>query len=75
MKREYIVWGSAVVVLLAVGMVVGKQHLTPVQAEHAGTFRYWFWQNRSLDLAVQLGLVFVGALGISALLPRDRHDG
>jgi hypothetical protein len=32
------------------------------------------WQSRSLDLAVQVGLIFVGALGIAALLPRGRED-
>ena len=37
-----------------------------------GSFRQWFWESRSLDLVAQVGLIFVGALGIAALLPRDK---
>jgi hypothetical protein len=37
-------------------------------------FRVRFWQGRSLDLAVQAALVLVGALSISALLPRSGEE-
>lgn len=41
---------------------------------HDDTFRAHFWQGRSLDLAVQAALLLVGALSISALLPRGREE-
>jgi hypothetical protein len=37
------------------------------------TFREWLWGTRSMDLAVQVGIIFVGALGIAALLPRGNE--
>ena len=32
------------------------------------------WESRSLDLVAQVGLIFVGALGIAALLPKGKGD-
>jgi hypothetical protein len=32
------------------------------------------WRARRADLAIQLGLVFVGALGIRALLPPEDEE-
>ena len=69
MNREYIVWAAAVVVLLLVGWLIGQQFMTLTGETNATAFRQWFWEARSLDLAVQVGLIFVGALGISSLLP------
>jgi len=40
-------------------------------ASESAAFRQWLWERRSLDLAVQVGLIFVGALGIAALLPKS----
>lgn len=37
-------------------------------------FRSWFWEKRSLDLIVQMVLVFAGALGITAILPVEDED-
>ena len=39
-------------------------------------FRAWFWEHRTLDLAVQVVLIFAGALGIAAILPieEENHD-
>jgi hypothetical protein len=39
-----------------------------------GDFREWFWQHRTLDLAVQVVLIFAGALGIAAILPIEEED-
>ncbi|MHB1355102.1 MAG: hypothetical protein ACYCZF_03885 [Anaerolineae bacterium] len=34
------------------------------------------WQDRKVDLAIHLGMFFVGALGIRVLLPRyDEREG
>ena len=41
----------------------------------ATLFRQRFWESRNLDLAVQVGLIFAGALGIAALLPMDKEGG
>jgi multisubunit Na+/H+ antiporter MnhB subunit len=39
------------------------------------TFQAWFWEKRSLDIAVQIGMVIAGALGIAAILPmEDDHN-
>ena len=37
------------------------------------SFREWFWESRALDLVAQAGLIFAGALGIAALLPREKE--
>ena len=82
MNREHIAWLGAAVMLLIVGLLVGWLFLPPAgdtgavrQPESAAvSFREWFWESRSLDLAAQVGLIFVGALGIAALLPRGEED-
>jgi hypothetical protein len=89
-NREYIAWIGVVVLLLLVGLLIGRQFLPrPDDASAAqrpepfgypqdlpveGSFRQWFWESRGLDLAAQVGLIFVGALGIAALLPRGREE-
>jgi hypothetical protein len=56
----------------------GEADLTPSETEmmdvRDDAFRARFWQGRSLDLAVQAALVLVGALSISALLPRGQEE-
>ena len=86
MNREHAAWIGAVVVLLTIGLLIGRQCLaTPgvahvaqrselVLSEAEGSFRHWFWESRSLDLAAQVGLIFAGALGIAALLPRGKEE-
>ena len=82
MNREYVAWIGTVVVLLIVGLLIGRQFLSkPDDASTAwrpelveGSFRQWFWESRSLDLAAQVGLIFAGALGIAALLPRGKEE-
>jgi hypothetical protein len=75
-SRDDLPWIGLVVLLLAGGLLVGRQWMPP-PADGEGTsesaaFRQWMWESRSLDLAVQVGLVFVGALGMAALLPRSQ---
>ncbi len=45
-------------------------------ASDESDFRAWFWEHRTLDLAVQVVLIFAGALGIAAILPieKETHD-
>ena len=80
MSREDVAWVVFAVVLLVFGFVIGRRFLLLPQYQDAvsppaesGSFRAWFWQQRSLDLAVQVGLVVVGALSIAGLLPHNRE--
>lgn len=73
MNREHLLWAGIVIALLAVGLWIGRQFAAWSSPTDATFFRRWFWEARSLDLAVQAALVLVGALGAAALLPRDRE--
>lgn len=76
MKRETILWSTLAAVLLFVGLAVGRT-LAPGASDHvediASTFRTWFWERRTIDLLVQVGLIFAGALGVAAILPHPRE--
>ena len=82
MSREYLPWMGVAVVLLLGGLVIGRHFAHPPDSACVGgdpetgrgSFRQWFWESRSLDLAVQVGLIFVGALGIVALLPSSKEE-
>lgn len=79
MNRERTGWFGIVALLLIVGLLIGQWFLrSPADAAEAplseDSFRLWFWVNRRLDLLAQVGLIFAGALGIAALLPRGRDD-
>ena len=74
LQREHVAWAGVVVVLLITGLLIGRQFLAPPDDARIASFRQWFWESRSLDLVAQVGLIFVGALGIAALLPRDKED-
>lgn len=72
MRRENLPWFTLALLLLAGGWFASQQMQVSLPAGQATaeTFREWLWGIRSLDLAVQVGIIFVGALGIAALLPR-----
>ena len=55
MNREYVVWATAVIVLLLVGMLIGRQFMTLPGETNATAFRQWFWESLSLDLVAQVG--------------------
>ena len=82
MNREDIPWIAIIVLLLAAGFWIGQQFSSLGSEEQTAdppdavqpSFRQRFWEDRSLDLAVQVGLIFVGALSIAALLPEHRED-
>jgi hypothetical protein len=71
-SRENLPWLGLAILLLIGGWLASQrlQASVPADEEAIETFREWFWGTRSMDLAVQVGIVFVGALGIAALLPR-----
>ncbi|MBN1584475.1 MAG: hypothetical protein JXA89_27465 [Anaerolineae bacterium] len=77
MNRERLFWIVLFTLLLVGGMLIGQntRRKSASSAElDADSFRIWFWQNRTLDLIVQVGLIFGGALGIAALLPGEREN-
>jgi hypothetical protein len=67
-----------VATLLTIGLLIGRQFMLYTEDtqvdESAKSFREWFWQSRVLDLVAQVGLIFAGALGIAALLPREKES-
>ncbi len=78
MNRERIRQIGVVAVLLITGMLVGwffsvaPEDAAPAAASNV--FREWFWEQRSLDLMVQVTLIFVGALGVAAVLPKHEES-
>jgi len=77
MSRENLPLLGLLFLLMIGGLILGQQfwvRSAPALEGETNSFRQWFWQSRSLDLIVQVGLFFCGALGIAALLPRDRED-
>jgi hypothetical protein len=77
-SRERITWIVVVtVLLLAAGLLIGRRFLRDAGEAPAdepdSSFREWFWESRALDLVAQVGLIFAGALGIAALLPREKE--
>ena len=82
MNRDRFAWVGVAVALTLVGLVIGRLAMGASEGGEVarvpmddGVFRRWFWESRSLDLVAQAGLIFAGALGIAALLPRDRGEG
>ena len=78
MNRDDLSWILLVIALLVASYLLGQHILGPdaketiaAPAAEQPTFRLWFWEERGLDIAVQVGLLFVGTLGIAALLPRN----
>ena len=71
-SRDDLPWIGLTVMLLVGGLLVGQQFMPPPPdgkgASESAAFRQWMWESRGLDLVVQVGLIFVGALGIAALL-------
>lgn len=72
MTRERLLSVFLVFAILVGGLVIGRwMGAAPDSVIPQGpeTFRTWFWSHRSIDLAVQVGLIFAGALGVAAVLP------
>ncbi len=76
MNRERALQVAVVAILLIAGLLVGAlfsvTHEDADSTAASNVFREWFWEQRSLDLMVQVTLIFVGALGVAAVLPK--HD-
>ena len=70
-RESLLVWGLIVAGALLIGWLLGRAFLPEeeVGAREDAAFRAWFWERRTLDLLVQVALIFAGALGVAALLP------
>jgi hypothetical protein len=67
-------WAAFAVLLVIVGLLIGQRFSPAVGDLGSSQFRLWFWEHRGLDLVAQVGLIFAGALGIAALLPRGDEE-
>ena len=81
MSRNDLPWVLLALLLLLAGFVIGRQYAVPPSSETEipvavpeRAFRVRFWEDRGLDLAVQIGLILSGALSIAALLPGRRES-
>jgi hypothetical protein len=71
MLRSRLFW-LVIAVILVGGLLWGYGRTT--ETGPPDPFRIWLWTHRNLDLIVQVGLVFAGALGVRAILPGDREE-
>jgi hypothetical protein len=65
---------AGILLLVILGALVGRRLLPAEPATEGQLFRQQLWITRGLDLIVQAWLVFAGALGIAALLPRAAEE-
>jgi hypothetical protein len=80
MKRAVLLRAFVLLAFLAVLAYLSWEVLTgPLEVQTAPVlpedeFQQWFWSLRSLDVAVQVALLFVSALGVAALLPSRSEE-
>ena len=67
-------WTLFLIALLAFGLLMGRWFWPSSDLLEAESFRVWWWGHRELDVAVQVGLVLAGALGIAALMPPEDEE-
>lgn len=74
MHKKYLAWATLILAVLFIGWLIAHNLSSEVAtaAQETATFRAWFWEHRTLDLLAQVGLIFAGALGVTALLPGHR---
>ncbi len=72
MRTRHLQSAALVVMLLGLGALMAYW-LAPEHGEHLHEVRT-IWTSRPGDLVVLLGLIFVGALGIRALLPAEGEE-
>ena len=76
-KNERVMIFLLALFILSAGLLFGRwlgTTPTPTDLSAAESFRTWFWSHRSLDLGVQVCLIFAGALGVAAILPAPDEE-
>lgn len=69
MSAERVFRVGAVLFLVSLSVMLTSRMVATTAHDSVSAFRSFFWNERALDLLVQMGLTLVGALGIVALLP------
>jgi len=71
-KKWFSVAGILIVLfLMAIGWAIFQWANPGEEQMLSNSFRTWFWEHKKVDLAIQIGLVFAGTLGIAAILPDE----
>jgi len=74
-RRDQIAWLIFCLILLAVGYLLFMLFGGKAVDTDAFNFRVWFWSNRTIDLFVQIELLFAGALGVSVIFSSMKDEG
>ncbi len=74
-RRDQIAWLIFCLILLAAGYLLFMLFGGKVVDTDAFNFRVWFWSNRTIDLFVQVELLFAGALGVSVIFSSMKDEG
>jgi len=74
-RRDQIAWLIFCLILLAAGYLLFMLFGGKAVDTDAFNFRVWFWSNRTIDLFVQVELLFAGALGVSVIFSSMKDEG
>ena len=74
-RRDQIAWLIFCLILLAAGYLLFMLFGGEAANTDAFNFRIWFWSNRTIDLFVQVELLFAGALGVSVIFSSMKDEG
>ncbi len=67
-KRSKLTWLMIFLGLLIAGYLYFMITKDTGNKLEISPFRLWFWENRFVDLYVQVGLIFAGTLGVAIIL-------
>lgn len=74
-RRDQIAWLIFCLILLVTGYLLFMIFGGKAVDTDAFNFRNWFWNNRTIDLFIQVELLFAGALGVSVILSSVKDEG
>jgi uncharacterized MnhB-related membrane protein len=69
-----LVWLLLVVLVVLLGWLTAPVQLTSAAVSEEAPFAVVLWEERGLDMLVQVGLIFAGALGILGLLSEPQLE-